>query len=213
MRRAPLVAAPTFQSRQKIMRGMWRRLPSTWRNNWGGWVRSVRQKFSTLRHSPSDQGARQARCIKAQETCKKRRHRRLGYAVCDGPSPGSVIKHDSVGIGPIWRSDGRSSSRRIGGDQLRPRRGRERPGVEFGEHTLGVVTRSGVGDGPQDSAHARHSPGRRAARASPARRPARRVPVCAAGGAVDCPNNSGLRDQRQVRFCHWFSGLFLQAVP
>ena len=60
MRRAPLVAAPTFQSRQKIMRGMWRRLPSTWRNNWGGWVRSVRQKFSTLRHSPSDQGARQA---------------------------------------------------------------------------------------------------------------------------------------------------------
>jgi hypothetical protein len=39
MRRAPLVAAPTFQSRQKIMRGMWRRLPSTWRNNWGGWVR------------------------------------------------------------------------------------------------------------------------------------------------------------------------------
>ena len=65
----------------------------------GGWVRSVRQKFSTLRHSPSDQGARQARCIKAQETCKKRRHRRLGHAVCDGPSPGSVIKHDSVGIG------------------------------------------------------------------------------------------------------------------
>jgi hypothetical protein len=35
MRRAPLVAAPTFQSRQKIMSGMWRRLPSTWRNNWG----------------------------------------------------------------------------------------------------------------------------------------------------------------------------------
>jgi hypothetical protein len=39
MRRPALVAAPTFQSRQEIMRGMWRRLPSTWRNNWGGWVR------------------------------------------------------------------------------------------------------------------------------------------------------------------------------
>ena len=33
----------------------------------GGWVRFRGQKFSTLRQSPSDQGARQARCIKAQE--------------------------------------------------------------------------------------------------------------------------------------------------
>ena len=30
---------------------------------------------------------------------------------------------------------------------------------------------------------------------------------------LDCPNNSGWRDQRQVRFCHWFSGLFPQSVP
>ena len=33
----------------------------------GAGLGSVRQKFTTLRHSPSDQGARQARCIKAQE--------------------------------------------------------------------------------------------------------------------------------------------------